>query len=48
MNFSFHPEADCEFIEAAAYYEDCAPGLGLDFSREIYATIQNALDYPTM
>ena len=48
MSFSFHPEADHEFIEAAAYYEDGEPGLGLDFSREVYATIQNALDYPTM
>jgi hypothetical protein len=48
MRFSFHPEADHEFIEAAAYYEDCEPGLGLDFSREVYASIQNALDYPTM
>lgn len=37
MNFSFHPEAEHEFIEAAAYYEDCEPGLGLDFSREVYA-----------
>jgi len=48
MNFSFHPEADEEFIEAVAYYEDCEPGLGLDFSREVYASIQNALDYPAM
>jgi len=48
MIFAFHPEAEHEFIEAAAYYEDCEPGLGLDFSREVFATIQNALDYPTM
>jgi hypothetical protein len=48
MNFSFHPEADGEFGEGIAYYEDCEPGLGLDFSREVYATIQNALYYPTM
>ena len=48
MNFSFHPEADDEFIEAIAYYEDCEPGLGIDFSREVYASIQNASDYPTM
>ena len=47
MNFSFHPEADEEFVEGVAYYEDCEPGLGLDFSREVYATIQNVLDYPT-
>lgn len=48
MKFPFHPEADEEFIEAVAYYETCEPGLGLDFSREVYVTIQNALDYPTM
>ena len=48
MNFSFHPEADEEFVEAAAYYEGCEPGFGLDFSREIDATIRNALDYPTL
>jgi len=48
MTFSFHPEAEEEFVEAVGYYEDCDPGLGIDFSREIYATIQNAVDYPTM
>jgi toxin ParE1/3/4 len=48
MTFSFHPEADEEFVEAVAYYEDCDPGLGIDFTREVYATIQNAVDYPTM
>ena len=48
MNFFFHPEADEEFIEAVAYYEECEPGLGLDFSREVYASIQNAVDYPAM
>ena len=48
MNFSFHPEADEEFVEGVVYYEDCEPGLGLDFSREVYVTIQNALTYPTL
>jgi toxin ParE1/3/4 len=48
MTFHFHPEADEEFFEAAAYYEDCDPGLGIDFSREVYAAIQNASDYPAM
>lgn len=48
MKFSFHPEADDEFMDAISYYEDCEIGLGLDFSREVYATIQNAGDYPTM
>lgn len=48
MNFSFHPEAEEEFFAAADYYEDCEPGLGLDFSREVYTTIQNASDYSTV
>jgi toxin ParE1/3/4 len=48
MTFSFHPEADEEFIDAVEYYEDCEIGLGLDLSREVYATIQNAVDYPTL
>ena len=48
MNFSFHPEADEEFIDGVTYYESCDPGLGLDFSRQVYATIHNALDYPAM
>jgi ParE toxin of type II toxin-antitoxin system, parDE len=48
MDFSFHPEAEEEFVAAVAYYEECEPILGLDFSREVYATIQNALEYPAM
>ena len=44
MTFSFHPEADEEFVASVAYYEVCEPGLGLDFSREIHAAIRNALD----
>jgi toxin ParE1/3/4 len=46
MTFSFHPEAKDEFIDAVAYYEDCEVGLGFDLAREVYATIQNILDYP--
>jgi len=46
MKFPFHPEADEEFIEAVAYYEDCEPGLGLDFSREVYATIRTPSTIP--
>ena len=48
MNFSFHPEADEEFFDGVAYYEDCEIGLGLDFAREVHTTIQNVLAYPTM
>ena len=41
MTFDFHPEAETEFLEAIAYYESCAPGLGEDFSLEVYSTVQN-------
>jgi len=48
MTFSFHPEADEEFFYAVEYYESCDFGLGLDYSREIQAAIQNIIDYPNM
>jgi plasmid stabilization system protein ParE len=48
MTFSFHPEADEEMIHAVAYYEDCDPGLGMDFSREVYEAIRNAVAYPNL
>ena len=34
MTFDFHPEAEAEFEEAVAFYEDHAVGLGLDFAAE--------------
>jgi plasmid stabilization system protein ParE len=46
MNYAFHPEAEGEFFEAIAYYEERAPGLGLDFSAEVHATIQRILAFP--
>lgn len=48
MSFSFHAEAEEELTEAVSYYEKCDTGLGLDLSREVYAAIQNAVDYPFM
>ena len=45
MTFDFHPEAETELLEAIAYYESCAPGLGEDFSLEVYSTVQNILSY---
>jgi hypothetical protein len=39
MNFTFHPDARIEFINSIAFYERSREGLGLRFSREIYATI---------
>ena len=46
MIFVFHPEAETEFFEAIAYYEDCSLGLGEDFSLEVYSSILNILSYP--
>lgn len=47
MTFSFHPEAELEFLEAINYYEDRERGLGYDFSIEVFNTIQNIVNYPT-
>lgn len=47
MTFSFHPEAEAELNEAIDYYEECEPGLGYDFSTEVFAGIQNVVNYPT-
>jgi hypothetical protein len=46
MRYSFHPEARDEFIAAIEYYESCKFGLGLEFSEEIYRTIQRVLCFP--
>jgi len=47
MTFSFHPEAVTELNEAIDYYEVCEPGLGYDFSVEVFAGIQNIVNYPS-
>jgi hypothetical protein len=46
MTFSFHPEADEEFNIAIDYYENNDPGLGYDFSIEVYSAIQNIVNFP--
>jgi len=43
MRFYFHPQADDEFNEAVRYYEDCQPGLGIEFAEEVYLTIARIL-----
>jgi toxin ParE1/3/4 len=47
MTYSFHPEAEAEFVDAINYYEECERGLGEDFSLEISSTIRNILAFPT-
>ena len=39
-------EAELELWEAVAYYEDKAPGLGLDFESEVELTVQTIQESP--
>lgn len=48
MSLEMHPEARLEFREAIAYYEGCREGLGFEFSREIYASIQRIATAPLL
>ncbi len=46
MIYAFHPEAEAEFMEAIAYYEERTVGLGLDFAAEVYGAIQRINAFP--
>jgi plasmid stabilization system protein ParE len=46
MTFDFHPEAEAEFLEAIAFYEESEPALGEEFALEVYAAVRNILSYP--
>lgn len=46
MRFYFHPDAEAEFDEAIHYYEGCQADLGLQFAKEVYATIARIIAYP--
>lgn len=46
MKYSFHPAAEKELIDAVDYYNECQGGLGMEFAKEIYRTIQNILSFP--
>ena len=46
IGFYFYPEAEDEFDMAVEYYEECQPGLGLEFAEEVYATIARIIQYP--
>ena len=48
MNYEFHPEAELEFIESAAWYESEVPGLGLDFAEEVERVIELLLENPDL
>lgn len=46
MKVEFHPEAEMELIEAAAYYETKVGGLGKRFGREVERTIGLLFGHP--
>jgi len=46
MKYFFHPSARIEFNEAIGYYEVCQKGLGKEFAKEIFSTIQRILRFP--
>lgn len=43
---TFHPQADAEVAEAAAYYEAQSPGLGLSLLDEIQHALGQIAEYP--
>jgi len=47
LKYSFHPEAELEFVDAINYYEKKEKNLGYDFSLEIYSTIERILAHPS-
>ncbi|MBM2805486.1 MAG: hypothetical protein HW419_3379 [Deltaproteobacteria bacterium] len=46
MKLEFHPEAESELIEAAAYYELQVPGLGERFEAEVRRATDLLLEQP--
>jgi len=48
MNYEFHPEAELEVIESAAWYESEVPGLGLEFGEEVERVIELLLENPDL
>ncbi len=46
MKYSFHPAAEKELNDAVDYYNECQSGLGLEFAKGIYLTIQNIISFP--
>jgi plasmid stabilization system protein ParE len=46
MKYRFHPDAEAELNEAIDYYSGCQEGLGLEFAKEIHATIEFICHFP--
>ena len=46
MKYRFLDEAEAEFIEHVAYYEEEREGLGLEFAHEVFAAINRIVRFP--
>ena len=46
MTLVLHPGAEEELDAAAGYYEACQEGFGLEFSREVDATLARITEFP--
>jgi len=46
VRLEFHPEAELELIEEAAYYELQVPGLGERFEAEVRVATDLLLEHP--
>lgn len=44
--FSFHPDAQSELEQAIEFYDEKRPGLGLELSDEVFASIRRILQNP--
>jgi len=45
VNYRFLDEAEAEFYDAVAYYEDCESGLGLELAREVFTAIDRIIAF---
>src|SRR5688572_2511496 len=48
MKYEFHPEAEEELYEAAAFYEAGLSGLGHDFGTEVNRVVSVLLEHPEL
>lgn len=46
IDYSFHPEAEAEFNDAAQFYESRVVGLGQQFAAEVQRTVLFIRKYP--
>jgi toxin ParE1/3/4 len=48
MKYEFHPEAEEELYEAAAFYETALSGLGYDFGTEVNRVVSVLVEHPEL